>query len=96
MIRLNLFTDYFVSANKVNNNNDFISIYPNPTTGTLNITNAENAAVYVYNILGEVVASIDNADAFSTIDMSNLSEGTYIVKILTDKNVITKKINLIK
>ncbi len=96
MIRLNLFTDYFVSANNVNNNNDFISIYPNPTNGTLNITNAENAAVYVYNILGEVVASIDNADAFSTIDMSNLSEGTYIVKILTDKNVITKKINLIK
>ncbi len=81
----------------INNNTvKEINIYPNPTTGTLNITNAENADVYVYNILGEVVASINNAAPFSTIDMSELSEGTYIVKILTDKNVITKKINLIK
>ncbi len=78
------------------NEESSISIYPNPTTGTLNITNAENADVYVYNILGEVVASINNAAPFSTIDMSALSEGTYIVKILTDENVITKKINLIK
>ncbi len=87
--------DLAVDAKQVSNNVK-INVYPNPTTGTLNITNAENAAVYVYNILGEVVASINNADASSTIDMSNLSEGTYIVKILTDDNVITKKINLIK
>ncbi len=71
-----------------------ISIYPNPTTGTINITNAENADVLVYNMVGEVVLSVDNISR--TIDISKLAEGTYIVKVVTDNNVKTQKINLFK
>ncbi len=83
-----------VSVKEVASNNADVNIYPNPTKGELYITNAENANIYIYNVLGEIVVSIDTPS--NTIDISGLSEGTYIVKILTDSNVITKKINLIK
>jgi len=79
-----------------NNNTNEISIYPNPSNGMLNITNAENANVVVYNLLGEVVANSNCNSAFSTVDLSNLSNGQYIVKVVSDKNTVTKKINIVK
>ncbi len=71
-----------------------ISIFPNPTTGTLNITNAENADVVIYNMLGEVVLSVNNITRI--IDISKLAGGTYIVKVVSENNVTTQKVNLIK
>ncbi len=71
-----------------------INIYPNPTTGTLNISNAENADVVIYNMLGEVVLSVNNITRI--IDISELAEGTYIVKVVTENNVTTQKVNLLK
>ena len=73
-----------------------INIYPNPTNSIINITNAQNSTIYVYNLLGEIVTSIDNADKFNTIDMSPYAQGTYIVKIINNTDIITKKINLVK
>ena len=83
------------SINEISNN-DVINIYPNPTKGELYITNAENSTIYVYNIIGEVLYSIDNAATVNTIDISSFAEGAYIVRIVSDKYVVTKKINLIK
>ena len=83
------------SINEISNN-DVINIYPNPTKGELYITNAENSTIYVYNIIGEVLYSIDNAATVNTIDISSFAEGAYIVKVVSDKYVITKKINLVK
>lgn len=86
----------YVGVNKLVAQNDNIKVYPNPTAGTLNITNVENAQVLVYNIVGEVVASIDNASAFNKIDISSLANGTYLVKVIGDNFVSTKKVSLIK
>ncbi len=83
------------SINEISNN-DVINIYPNPTKGELYITNAENSTIYVFNIIGEVLISIDNAATVNTIDISSFAEGAYIVRIVSDKYVVTKKINLIK
>lgn len=73
-----------------------VSIYPNPTRGLINIDNVENAAVEVYNVIGELVASIDRANAFNTIDLSVYDQGTYIVRIASDDNIITRKVVLTK
>jgi predicted extracellular nuclease len=69
-----------------------IEVYPNPTTGMLNIANAEGKSIVVINTLGQVVAHIDNAAENQTIDMSGLCEGTYFVKV--DGNVV--KVNMIR
>ena len=88
---------YGTNGTNVNNNNLApVEVYPNPSNGTLNITNANNANVIVYNLLGEVVSNTISTSAFNTIDLSNLSNGSYIVKVITNDNTITKKINIVK
>ena len=90
-----LMIDFSTSVSNVNTGSN-INIYPNPTNNIIYITNAQNSTIYVYNILGKIVISIDNADKFNTIDMSSYAQGTYIVKIINNKDIITGKINLIK
>ncbi len=90
-----LMIDFSTSVSNVNTGSN-INIYPNPTNNIIYITNAQNSTIYVYNILGKIVISIDNADKFNTIDMSSYAQGTYIVKIINNKDIITRKINLIK
>ena len=69
-----------------------IEVYPNPTTGMVNIANAEGKSIVVINTLGQVVAHIDNASENQTIDLSGLCDGTYFVKV--DGNVV--KISMIR
>ncbi len=94
MVRLRMYRTLIdgISENILPN----LNIYPNPTNGILNIENTENSEVIVYNMLGSVVASANNDFNNKTIDISNLSEGTYIVKVIADKGVVSRKISLVK
>jgi len=82
------------SGIKENLNSDKIKIYPNPTNGVLNIENAEKSNVFIYNLLGEVILNNSCNTNNETIDLSGLSEGTYIVKVVSEKNIVTKKISI--
>ena len=75
-----------ISANNIN-------VYPNPTTGIITITNAENANINVYNQIGALVRTVENTNL---IDLSDLENGTYIVKITTATSTIVKNIVLTK
>jgi hypothetical protein len=65
------------------NNIETFSVYPNPTSGILNIKSNEDVDnVTVYNLLGQNVASFDkNQITDSSVDLSELSKGLYLVKI---------------
>ena len=81
---------------EISNTLSGVRIYPNPTTGKVNISGADNAQVVVYSVTGEIVASFDNFTS-SMIDLSDLTEGIYIMNIvIDDKTVLNKKINLLK
>ena len=69
-----------------------ILVYPNPANNVITVANAENENIVVLNMLGEVVANISNATSNQTIDISNLSNGTYFVRV----NSEVVKINVIK
>jgi hypothetical protein len=73
-----------------------INVYPNPTKGIVNIANADKAHITVFNILGDVVTSVDKASAITTIDLSKVAEGSYVIRIVADKQVITKRIYVVK
>ncbi len=75
-------------------NNVSINLYPNPTTGVINIENSDNSLITVFNILGEAVTIIENAPATTKIDISNQPVGAYFVKVESNNNVITKKVVL--
>jgi PKD repeat protein len=75
-----------------------LSIYPNPSIGTLNValTTKELSTVSVYNMLGaEVFNATKNTQLF-TVDMNNQPNGVYFVKVKTGNDVITKKVILSK
>ena len=85
-----------VITNIVNGNSKVINVYPNPTNGFINIANAENSKITVYNIIGESLVSITNNKSIAKIDISNLAEGTYIIRIVSNNNATTKRIYLVK
>jgi hypothetical protein len=69
------------------------SFYPNPVKNVLNLSyNKEISNVEVYNLLGQKVnASKVNASS-AQIDMSNLSNGAYIVKVTSDNQFKTIRV----
>ncbi|WP_415375608.1 T9SS type A sorting domain-containing protein [Patiriisocius sp. Uisw_017] len=69
-----------------------ITIYPNPATDIVNIKNAENSAIEVYNMLGQLVITKNNISADAQMNVSSLVTGTYFVKISNGNVTTTKKL----
>lgn len=70
-----------------------LTMYPNPLSGNaLFITSTANAEmnVKIYNVLGKEVLStkVNN----TTVDVSNLASGVYMVKITEEGNTATRKL----
>lgn len=71
-----------------------ISIFPNPCIDYIQLTNVEDTDVYfLYDLQGKIIAS--NYCTTSTIDVRNLANGTYVLKIVSTKGVQSKLFNKI-
>lgn len=71
--------------------NDFY-VYPNPTTGIINLISANFEKAEVYDIYGHLMLSHKYSNQ---LDLSSLANGTYMLKIVDQKqNGITKMIVL--
>ena len=73
-----------------------LNIYPNPTTGIVNIKGAEGDQIIIYNMTGEVVYNKFNTYNTTTIDISNLSSGNYTIKTINKKETSIQKLILSK
>lgn len=72
-----------------NNSNDFLNIYPNPATDYI-VVNKENIdCVEIHSLSGVLVSKTNK----STIDVSHLPTGTYIVSVLQNGKTISSKIS---
>jgi len=89
----NTFNTQFVTT--LNNNtftsND-IAIYPNPAHNVVQI-NLQNTSetlnsIKIYDMLGKTINSIKNIDAYqTTIDVSALSKGVYLIELTSEHNL---------
>ena len=70
---------------------DNISLYPNPASSTINLKNAENANVQVFDVLGKLILSQNNIAVDAQINVSQLQAGTYFMKISKDNLITTKR-----
>lgn len=71
-----------------------LKIFPNPTTGIVNIQLPENMAngkIKVESVLGAVVATNNTNATNRTLNLSGKPKGIYVVKIITDAGKITTK-----
>jgi len=80
-----------------NNSLTEIAIFPNPTSGMLNINATEvNSSVEVFSVIGEKVYSGNLLKGNNSLDLSGLANGTYIVKMNSDNQTINKKVVISK
>lgn len=73
---------------------DYFIVYPNPVESVLNISKNDNILIEnieIYNVLGQLVITIPNAESVQNIDVSKLTEGQYFIVIKTDKGVSNTK-----
>jgi thiol-disulfide isomerase/thioredoxin len=68
-----------------------LSIYPNPVDNVLNIMNAENAAIEIYNILGQLLYTKNDISIYEQIEVSQFISGTYLIKVKNGNAVKTSK-----
>ena len=81
---------------------DFIEIYPNPTRGIFNVSiqlnNLQNVSLELVNSLGELVSDKNlgesKGELNESFDLSNQPSGIYLLRILLDDKVITRKVTL--
>ena len=75
-------------------NKNALLFYPNPTKNSLTLENKASInvkTINIYDIMGQIVLAIPNAESVSTIDVSNLKTGTYFIKVTTDKGSVNWK-----
>ena len=66
-----------------------MSLYPNPTYGKVTISGADVQRVEVLDIVGRKVAEFE---ATNVLNISNLSEGAYTLRITTANGVVIRKV----
>ncbi len=65
-----------------------INIYPNPTSGLIAIEAKEIESIEIIDLHGKQIYTGKETE----IDLSNNPKGMYIIKIITDKQTITRKL----
>ncbi len=72
----------------------YFTISPNPVSDVLNIVKKEGVeikTVEIFNLLGQSIDKITDAEKTTVIDVSHLESGTYILRINSDKGISNAK-----
>ncbi len=72
------------------------SAYPNPSKGSINLTlaNTNSATVIIANMLGSEMRhfTLKSNELSSTLDLSDLQEGVYMIKVKSDAGEATQRL----
>ncbi len=80
-----------VGKNEVNLNNQ-ITVYPNPASNTLTINQINaNFSYKIINLQGQEILNGELKKPFSSIDISKLEAGSYIIGLTTETGIFWKK-----
>ena len=77
-----------------NRNNKQFDIYPNPSNGlvTFNSNFKLNNKIEILNVTGQIVHTVNITSKNQQIDLRNLSNGLYFIKVSNDKYFKTEKL----
>ena len=74
------------------NSHQALNIYPNPVSDKLTIETSEAIGfVEIYNLTGAMVVSQECNSEKAEIDVNNLHEGIYFIRITTDAAILTRR-----
>lgn len=71
-----------------------LTVHPNPTSGLLDVetSNIPIHEAFLYDLTGKLVMHISVNDTRAQLDLTNLTAGTYLLKIKTDKGDLSRKV----
>ncbi len=76
----------------INNNKSFdVQVFPNPAKDILYVRGEKDLSIKMFSSQGTILYSVDGSNDFD-IDMSNLSEGVYMLKISDGSWIISRKV----
>ena len=84
-----------LGTNNYQTTNNLLTVSPNPAKNNITIVNASNRidAISIYDLNGREVKTMEPINFNNIqIDISDLMQGTYLMKVKTDENYETKKI----
>jgi photosystem II stability/assembly factor-like uncharacterized protein len=68
-----------------------VLVYPTITTDMLNISAEKSERVEIYNLQGKLVMTKSATSDFTSLEVSNLTSGTYLIVVYYDQTRIVKK-----
>jgi hypothetical protein len=72
-----------------------VTIYPNPANEQLNINSKIRIkSVTIYDMNGQQKVKTDNTGFNYAINLGNLGEGTYILRVMTEKGSMQRKVSV--
>ena len=83
---------HFGTMNLVDENNQTVSVYPNPTNGVFNVYCNGIKRIEVINTVGQLVKDMNVSDDSVAIDLSNEKAGVYMLRVITDNEIIVKRV----
>ena len=83
---------YVYGYDWIGENNESVSVYPNPTSDKVNIVAFGSRHLTVLNTLGQVVYEGNTEGNMTTLDMSSYQAGIYLVRVTTEKGEIVKRV----
>lgn len=82
------------SMDDVSNNNESVTIYPNPGNGIFTIQSSEFGTrnLEIYNMVGQVIYKTTIKNSQSKIDLSSQPKGIYFIRVISEnKDAISNK-----
>lgn len=91
------YVHFYYSIDNVNEmDNSQVNVYPNPTTGNLNVEAPMMQRIEVYNLVGQRVYESAVNGNITTVDLRGLGSGMLMMTVHTADGIVTKKISIIE
>ncbi len=72
---------------------DNVNVYPNPTTGLVNIEAEGMQHITIMNTLGQMIYDVE-ANGSTTLDLGQYGTGIYMIRLTTKDGVIVKRVSV--
>lgn len=73
-----------------------VRIYPNPAKDQVFFAGLEKASVKIFDMGGRLVKDLKSVSEGSVVNISDLSQGTYVIRIIDNGSVINRKLSVIR
>ena len=79
------FNSNITSIDELEINNQWVQLSPNPAQDKLNLTSdSEISKVEIFNALGQKVLDYSTLNSIAVLDISSLTNGSYLIKLMSD------------